>query len=634
MIDSRSTTVYASLQDSNELLAIDLATQQPRWKIAVGKMPADLFLSGDDRTLLVALTGDEFVEAYDVSGDRAAAASGSRTGAGAHAFRARGDGRHVLVSNRVANTHQPASTCSTLEVVETLSRARRAGLHGDARRRQDAADDLALGAQAHRHRHGEEGSRAAGRGRPFAARRLDARPCAAPLRLAAALVRGPPGAGAAAAAPPAAPRPRAQAGLPHLRHRPHGRRTADRRGARSGRQVQAPPSSSPTSRHASGGGSLDAAMGRRSGRRARRKATRSASHTLTTSTGRPTQPRRLSRASRSAGAEAGKDRHWTAAAVLRRNRARRRPLRRTMTGAPMLDRICRAPGGKTSPALLAAARLRLARMSAGRPAGFLGDELPSERIRNALLLERALRDIRHGDILLAHLGIWSRKDPWAPAVLEPLIAGLKARGLLLRDPARASSVPRVLALIHWLTRHARPDPAPLTSAFGAAQQWLFEGAGAAAGLFTSAWRNLLEDAFVGTGWLLVGLIQIAVIWSCSAPLERWRPVEPVTDRARRPHRHRSTRCCTASACSGWRSSSASTRSWTSLFGELRLHGVPTWHLDQPGRLVAGRDRHAAGRASSLYLVVLRLRRLLAPPRPARPATGGGACIRCTTASAR
>ena len=33
-----------------------------------------------------------------------------------------------------------------------------------------------------------------------------------------------------------------------------------------------------------------------------------------------------------------------------------------------------------------------------------------------------------GDILLAHLGIRSRKEPWTPAVLEPLIAGLKARG--------------------------------------------------------------------------------------------------------------------------------------------------------------------------------------------------------------
>ena len=63
------------------------------------------------------------------------------------------------------------------------------------------------------------------------------------------------------------------------------------------------------------------------------------------------------------------------------------------------------------------------------PAGFLGDELPSERYPNQALLQQALKTIRPGDVLLAHLGIWSRHDPWAPAVLEPLIEGLKARGL-------------------------------------------------------------------------------------------------------------------------------------------------------------------------------------------------------------
>lgn len=61
-------------------------------------------------------------------------------------------------------------------------------------------------------------------------------------------------------------------------------------------------------------------------------------------------------------------------------------------------------------------------------AGFLGDELPSDKFSNAMLLQRALNSIRSGDILMAHLGIWSRQDPWAPAVLEPLIEGLKAKG--------------------------------------------------------------------------------------------------------------------------------------------------------------------------------------------------------------
>jgi YVTN family beta-propeller protein len=119
-IDSKSTVVYASLQDSNELMAIDLATQAPRWKVKLGKMPADLYLTADDRLLLVGLTGDKFVEVYDVSGGPATPArlvKRIETGNGAHAFRAKGDKRHVFVSNRVANTISLIDT-QTLAVVE------------------------------------------------------------------------------------------------------------------------------------------------------------------------------------------------------------------------------------------------------------------------------------------------------------------------------------------------------------------------------------------------------------------------------------------------------------------------------------------------------------------------------------
>jgi peptidoglycan-N-acetylmuramic acid deacetylase len=90
--------------------------------------------------------------------------------------------------------------------------------------------------------------------------------------------------------------------------------------------------------------------------------------------------------------------------------------------------LFRAPGGKTSPKLLAAAEACGYKHVGWADAGFLGDELPSERFSNDALLKKALRDIRPGDVLMAHLGIWSRKDPWAPAVLEPLIVGLKERG--------------------------------------------------------------------------------------------------------------------------------------------------------------------------------------------------------------
>jgi len=118
-IDSRSTTAYVSLQDSDELMAVDLATQQPRWTVKVGKTPADLYLTADDRTLLVGLTGDRFVEAWDVSGTSPVLAKRIATGEGAHAFRAQGDKRHVFVSNRVANTLSLIDT-RTLTVVAEL----------------------------------------------------------------------------------------------------------------------------------------------------------------------------------------------------------------------------------------------------------------------------------------------------------------------------------------------------------------------------------------------------------------------------------------------------------------------------------------------------------------------------------
>jgi YVTN family beta-propeller protein len=103
-IDSRSRTVYVSLQDSDELTAIDLATQTRTWTVKVGKMPADIFLAPDDRTLFAALTGDAVVEAWDVGVVPPRLVRRIPTGAGAHAFRARGDKRHLFVSNRVANT--------------------------------------------------------------------------------------------------------------------------------------------------------------------------------------------------------------------------------------------------------------------------------------------------------------------------------------------------------------------------------------------------------------------------------------------------------------------------------------------------------------------------------------------------
>ncbi|MEY2687068.1 MAG: hypothetical protein RL375_1266 [Pseudomonadota bacterium] len=118
MIDTRSTVLYVSLQDSDQLMAIDLATQTIRWTTSVGKMPADVYVTQDDRTLFIGLTGDSVVEAWDVSGAAPRLLKRIPTGEGAHAFRAWGDKRHVLVSNRVANTISRIDT-QTMAVVDT-----------------------------------------------------------------------------------------------------------------------------------------------------------------------------------------------------------------------------------------------------------------------------------------------------------------------------------------------------------------------------------------------------------------------------------------------------------------------------------------------------------------------------------
>jgi YVTN family beta-propeller protein len=103
-IDSKSTTAYVSLQDSDEVIAIDLATQQVRWTLPVGKTPADVYIVPGDKVMLVALTGDSYVEAYDLTTPTPKLIKRIKTNAGAHAFRSQGDGQHIFVSNRAANT--------------------------------------------------------------------------------------------------------------------------------------------------------------------------------------------------------------------------------------------------------------------------------------------------------------------------------------------------------------------------------------------------------------------------------------------------------------------------------------------------------------------------------------------------
>lgn len=69
----------------------------------------------------------------------------------------------------------------------------------------------------------------------------------------------------------------------------------------------------------------------------------------------------------------------------------------------------------------------------------------------------------------------------------------------------------------------------LTDHFSAIQQWLFEAVVQPL-VYAIGLGGWVEDAFDATGWLLVGLVQVAVLLAIIGPLQRWRPAEPVTDR--------------------------------------------------------------------------------------------------------
>ncbi|MBL8371578.1 MAG: sterol desaturase family protein [Burkholderiaceae bacterium] len=118
----------------------------------------------------------------------------------------------------------------------------------------------------------------------------------------------------------------------------------------------------------------------------------------------------------------------------------------------------------------------------------------------------------------------------------------------------------------------------LTDWFGQVQQAVFEAAVQPLALAVGA-ANLLPDAFEGTGWLLVGLLQIAVMLAVIGPLERLWPVEPIVDRAAVRvdviytliHRLGLFKLVMFFTAENWLEAG---------IGELRALGLPTFHLDQ------------------------------------------------------
>ncbi|MBS0507652.1 MAG: sterol desaturase family protein [Proteobacteria bacterium] len=117
----------------------------------------------------------------------------------------------------------------------------------------------------------------------------------------------------------------------------------------------------------------------------------------------------------------------------------------------------------------------------------------------------------------------------------------------------------------------------MSQCFDAAQQWLFEAVVQPL-LFALGQASVMEDAYAATGWLLVGLLQLVVMLAVIAPLERWRPVEPLRDHAGLRtdvvytliHRLGLVRVVLFFTIAPL---------WDWLFGTLRTHGWQTWQLD-------------------------------------------------------
>ncbi|MFM8757535.1 MAG: sterol desaturase family protein [Limnohabitans sp.] len=117
----------------------------------------------------------------------------------------------------------------------------------------------------------------------------------------------------------------------------------------------------------------------------------------------------------------------------------------------------------------------------------------------------------------------------------------------------------------------------LTDAFAWAQQGLFENLVQPLAL-RAGQAHLLEKAYEGTGWLLVGLIQIALMLVLIGPMQRLWPAEA-------QHDHRAVRTDVLYTLIHRLGlfKLAMFFSLDALFeqglGLLRAQGMPTWHLD-------------------------------------------------------
>ena len=141
----------------------------------------------------------------------------------------------------------------------------------------------------------------------------------------------------------------------------------------------------------------------------------------------------------SAGPQQGREVTWTAAQYCEQiDKAAHRL--QEVTGKKPLP-LFRAPGGKTSPQLLRAAQACGYAHVGWSPAGFLGDELPSETVSNTALLQQGAARCacrRHPGGAPGHLVAQGPLGAGGAGAADRRVEG---KGLLLPDTARPSGVP-------------------------------------------------------------------------------------------------------------------------------------------------------------------------------------------------
>ena len=113
--DEGSEFAFITLQDSNEVMAINLKTQKTAWIMPIGPTPAGIVMTPDNRYLLVGVMGGGYVEVIDWRTQKTV--KKVLTDTAAHNLQPKGDGRHFYVSNRTVNGSISLLDTQTMTVV-------------------------------------------------------------------------------------------------------------------------------------------------------------------------------------------------------------------------------------------------------------------------------------------------------------------------------------------------------------------------------------------------------------------------------------------------------------------------------------------------------------------------------------